>query len=61
VGTSPGEAPEGAGKTATTTTSPATAVGDGPDNARAETPKSAGGTPAEGGETGESAGREPRS
>lgn len=60
VGTSPGEAPEGAGKTATTT-SPATAVGDGPDNARAETPKSAGGTPAEGGETGESAGREPRS
>lgn len=60
VGTSPGEAPKGAGKTATTT-SPATAVGDGPDNARAETPKSAGGTPAEGGETGESAGREPRS
>lgn len=60
VGTSPGEAPEGAGKTATTT-SPATAVGDGPDNARAETPKSAGGTPAAGGETGESAGREPRS
>lgn len=60
VGTSPGEAPEGAGKTATTT-SPATAVGDDPDNARAETPKSAGGTPAAGGETGESAGREPRS
>ncbi|WP_422110537.1 hypothetical protein, partial [Dietzia cercidiphylli] len=60
VGTSPGEAPEGAGKTATTT-SPATAVGAGPDNARAETPKSAGATPAEGGETGESAGREPRS
>nr|WP_241731517.1 MULTISPECIES: PRC-barrel domain-containing protein [unclassified Dietzia] len=60
VGTSPGEAPKGAGKTATTT-SPATAVGDGPDNARAETPKSAGATPAEGGETGESAGREPRS
>lgn len=60
VGTSPGEAPEGAGKTATTT-SPATAVGDGPDNAKAETPKSAGGTPAEGGESGESAGREPRS
>ncbi|MET3861086.1 sporulation protein YlmC with PRC-barrel domain [Dietzia sp. 2505] len=61
AGASPGGAPEDGGTRATTTTSPDTSVGDGPENAKTETPKRAGGTPDEGGQTGESAGRGPRS